>query len=94
MPDLPMVFADGILDANVAHGVARITLAQTGPDGQPVGCAQLMVPLVQMPALTNGLLALLKQIDARVKQAQGAAPLSVAATTGAASVPTSFRYAG
>ena len=32
MPDVRTIFADGILDASVTHGVARLTLAQTGPE--------------------------------------------------------------
>ena len=45
MPDVRTIFADGILDASVTHGVARLTLAQTGPDGKPVAAGQLVMPL-------------------------------------------------
>jgi hypothetical protein len=64
------LFADGMLDATVANGVARITLAQSGADGKPMPAGQLCVPLVQLPALANGLITLLRQVEARAKEAQ------------------------
>src|SRR3712207_7591995 len=45
--------ADGILDASVTHGVARLTLAQTGPEGKPVAAGQLVMPLSQLPTFTR-----------------------------------------
>ena len=100
MPDVRTIFADGILDASVTHGVARLTLAQTGPEGKPVPAGQLVMPLSQLPAFTNGLIGLLKQIDAKVKEAQGAAaggaPAPATADASAAaeapSVPGAFRF--
>lgn len=68
MPDTrPTVFADGVLEAQVAHGVARITLAMTGSDGKGAPCALLCVPVTQLPALVNGMGNLLKQIEERVR---------------------------
>ena len=49
------LFADGMLDATVTNGVARITLAQSGADGKPIAVGQLCVPLIQLPALANGM---------------------------------------
>jgi hypothetical protein len=98
MPDVRTIFADGILDASVTHGVARLTLAQTGPEGKPMAVGQLVMPLSQLPAFTNGLVGLLKQIDAKVKEAQqGAvgAPASAVAETGGADTPPepgAFRF--
>ena len=100
MPDTRTIFADGILDASVTHGVARLTLAQTGPEGKPVAAGQLVMPLSQLPAFANGLLALLKQIEARVKEAQGqggagAAPAPAAEAPGSeppSAVPSAFRF--
>jgi hypothetical protein len=90
------IFADGILDASVTYGVARLTLAQTGPDGKPVAAGQLVVPLVQLPAMANSLLGLLKQVEAKMKEQQATAPTTgpTAAPDGAAapSVPGSFRF--
>ncbi len=100
MPDIRTIFADGILDANVTHGVARLTLAQTGPEGKPVAAGQLVMPLSQLPAFANGLIGLLKQIEAKVKEAQaqqqavGGVPAASADPTGSepSSVPGAFRF--
>jgi hypothetical protein len=51
MPDVCTIFADGLLDASVTHGVARMTLAQTGPDGKPMAVGQLVMPLPQLPGV-------------------------------------------
>ena len=66
----PTLFADGILDASVTSGVARLTLAQTGPDGKPTAAGQLMVPLIQLPTVVNALAGLLKQVEARMREQQ------------------------
>ena len=79
------IFADGILDASVTYGVARMTLAQTGAEGKPTPCGQLVVPLVQLPSLVTSLTGLLKQVEARMKEQQPAA-----APEGAA--PAAFRF--
>ena len=79
------IFADGILDASVTYGVARLTLAQTGAEGKPTPCGQLVVPLVQLPSLVTSLTGLLKQVEARMKEQQPAA-----APEGAA--PAAFRF--
>jgi hypothetical protein len=63
----PTVFADGVIEAQVAHGVARITLAVTGNDGKASPCATLCVPVTQLPSLVNGMGNLLKQIEERVR---------------------------
>ena len=97
MPDVRTIFADGILDASVTHGVARLTLAQTGPEGKPVAAGQLVMPLSQLPAFTNGLVGLLKQLEAKIKEAQAQASGAAAPGTGngpeAAPVPGgAFRF--
>lgn len=86
MPDSRTLFADGMMEASVTHGVVRITLAQTGSDGKPSPAGQLIVPLVQLPALANGLIGLLRQVETRLKdaqaqQGQAAAVKPVAAST-------------
>ena len=91
---------DGLLDASVTHGVARLTLAQTGPDGKPVTAGQLVMPLSQLPGFANGLIGLLKQIDAKVKEAQGpaaagtpgAAPAEANGAETPAAPPGAFRF--
>ncbi|MCB4821076.1 hypothetical protein [Roseicella aerolata] len=77
------IFADGILDASVTSGVARLSLAQTGPDGKPVPAGQLVVPLVQLPNMVNGLSSLLKQVEAKMREQQPPAE---------ADAPSAFRF--
>jgi len=97
-PNQPVLFADGVLEASVNFGVTRISLAQTGADGKPVPCGQLVIPVVQLPAFANSLMALLRQIDAKVKQSQqGQQPAPEGAAPPAAdpnAVPGSFRFSG
>ncbi|MES2709975.1 MAG: hypothetical protein V4653_00190 [Pseudomonadota bacterium] len=68
-----MIFADGMSDVSIANGVARITLAQTGAEGKTVPVAQLCVPVTQLPAIANGLVQMLKQLQEKAKEAQAAA---------------------
>jgi hypothetical protein len=70
MTTAPTIFADGILDANVSYGVARLTLAQTGPEGKPMAAGQLVVPLIQLPGIVNGLTGLLKQVETKIREQQ------------------------
>jgi hypothetical protein len=98
MPDVRTIFADGLLDASVTFGVARLTLAQTGPDGKPMAAGQLVMPVQQLPAFANGLIGLLKQLEAKAKEAQaqreGGAPAPAEADGGDPSpaVPGAFRF--
>jgi hypothetical protein len=87
----PTIFCDGILDGSVTFGVARLTLAQTGAEGKPTAAGQLVVPLVQLPALVNGLAGLLKQVETRMREQQ--AQQQPAAETPVAPPPASaFRF--
>lgn len=95
MAEQPTVFADGILEASVNFGVARITLAQTRADGSPGASGQLIVPVVQLPALANGMLSLMKQIEAKVKQVQaqqGGTPPAAQQGDDAEEIPGAFRF--
>lgn len=88
----PTIFADGVIEAQVAHGVARVTLAVTGSDGKAVPCATLCVPVTQLPAMVNGMGNLLKQIEERVRAQvaqQQQAPASAADSAPAAGA---FRF--
>ena len=88
----PTIFADGVIEAQVAHGVARVTLAVTGADGKAVPCATLCVPVTQLPAMVNGMGNLLKQIEERVRAQvaqQQQAPASAADSAPAAGA---FRF--
>lgn len=90
MTDKPSQFTDGILDASVNFGVARITLAQLGPDGKPVPSGLLFIPVVQLPAFANGLLTLVKQIDSKMKETQ----VQQNAAAEPAVMPSSFTFGG
>jgi hypothetical protein len=79
----PVLFVDGVIEAQVAHGVARITLAVTGSDGKAQPCATLCVPVTQLTALVNGMGNLLRQIEERVRAQAMQQP-----ATGAPSVPS------
>ena len=87
----PTVFADGVIEAQVAHGVARVTLAMTGSDGKAVPCATLCVPVTQLPALVNGMGNLLKQIEDRVR-AQVAQQQQPAPNGDSTPAPGAFRF--
>ena len=63
----PIFFADGVTEAQVANGVARITLATSATDGQALPCATLCVPVAQLPAFVNGMANLVRQIEERVR---------------------------
>lgn len=91
----PTVFCDGVIEAQVAHGVARISLAVTGTDGKATPCATLCVPVSQMPVLVNGLGNLLKQIEDRVRaqvQQQQAAQAAAPAQPAEGGAPGAFKF--
>lgn len=93
----PTVFADGVIEAQVAHGVARITLAVTASDGAARPCATLCVPVTQLPAFVNGMGNLLKQIEERVRaqvQQQQALAQQPAEPGGEAPASGAFRFQG
>ena len=87
MSGTQVMFADGLMEATVNHGVARLTLEQLGADGKPFPVGQLCVPLAQMPAFTNALIGLLKQVEARVKENS-----TPAASDPAAAMPSAFTF--
>ena len=96
MTDARTLFTDGILDANVTHGVVRLTLAQTGSDGKPMPAGQLVMPLVQLPAFANGLVNLLRQVETRMKEAQaqqGQQPVN-GEEAAAPTIGSAFRFGG
>ena len=66
----PCLFSDGVIDAQVRHGVARFTLGQTGTDGQLAPAGQLVLPLTQLPGLLGSITRLLQELEARARQAQ------------------------
>ncbi|WP_291297972.1 hypothetical protein [Elioraea sp.] len=92
---VPVLFCDGIIEANVLNGVVRITLGQAASDGKPAPCGQIVLPLTQLPGTANAMVALVKQIQDKMKEAaekqQGAAaPASPAQP--AAEMPSAFKF--
>lgn len=69
-PSAPVVFADGIKDAHVANGVVRLTLAMLGGDGKPAASGVIVLPLTQLAGFANGIVALTRQVEAKVREAQ------------------------
>ncbi|WP_198372584.1 hypothetical protein [Roseomonas rosulenta] len=88
----PTVFCDGVTEAQVAHGVARITLAVTGTDGKALPCATLCIPVTQLPALVNGMGNLLRQIEERVRAQMPAPAAEPAAAAPAEGASGAFRF--
>ena len=68
------IFADAITDVVVANGVARLTLAMSGPDGKPMPVATLCVPVMQLPAMANGLGNLMQQLQDKARASQQQQP--------------------
>jgi hypothetical protein len=66
---LPTLFCDGIIEANVTHGVVRITLGQVMGDGKPVACGQLVLPLAQLAGTAHAMANLVKQVQERLQEA-------------------------
>lgn len=82
---VPVLFCDGIIDANVTHGVVRITLGQAGSDGKPAPCGQLVLPLTQLPGTAAAITTLVKQVQEKIK----AAPRRASATNASSAPPRS-----
>ena len=80
-PARTTIFADAVTDAVVAHGVARLSLAMTGPDGKPSAVGTLCVPVMQLPSLVNGLGNLIQQLQAKAREVQQQQAKPVQATT-------------
>ena len=72
VPDPRFLVVDGLFDVSVAHGLARITLAQAGPDGDPVPAGRIAVPLARLPAVAGGFLTLMRKLAETAKEADGA----------------------
>jgi len=91
---LPTIFCDGIMEANVVNGVVRITLGQAGGDGKPIPCGQLVLPLTQLPAVANAMMALVKQVQEKMQEQAAKAQAQAPAQTqgGAAELPSAFKF--
>ena len=74
MSQEPTYFADGLTEATVRHGVARLSFATQGADGKAASGLTLAIPLPQVPNVANALIRLLREVEARAKEAQAAQP--------------------
>ena len=85
-------FADGVMEATVRHGVARLTLAVQDGSGKPAPTGLLVVPLAQLPTFAGSITRLLREVEAKTREAQAqqkperAEPLPEA--------PAAFRFEG
>lgn len=84
----PTLFCDGIIEANVTHGVVRITLGQVTGDGKAVACGQLILPLTQLAGTATAMANLVKQVQERIQEASAKA--QAAADSG--QVPSAFKF--
>lgn len=91
---VPVMFCDGIVEANVLNGVVRITLGQAGPDGKPQPCGQIVLPLTQLPGTANAMVALVRQIQDRMKEAAEKQQAAQPAPGGQApqEMPSAFKF--
>jgi hypothetical protein len=85
---LPTLFCDGIIEANVTHGVVRITLGQVMGDGKAVACGQLVLPLAQIAGTANAMANLVKQVQERIQEAAKAQ----AAASDSGQMPPAFKF--
>lgn len=91
MSDIPTLFADGVLEATVRHGVARLTLAVQDGNGKPAATGLLVVPLAQLPAMAGSISRLMREVEAKARDVQAAAQASEPA---APEAPAAFRFGG
>ena len=64
-------FADGVMEATVRHGVARLTLAVQDGSGKPAPTGLLVVPLAQLPTFAGSITRLLREVQ------EGGEPITV-----------------
>jgi len=93
MAELPTLFADGVLEASIRHGVARLKLAVQDGDGKPAASGLLVIPLAQLPGVAGTLTRLLREVETKTREAQAA---ETAAKPSAApeEPPATFRFQG
>lgn len=89
---VPVMFCDGIIEANVVNGVVRITLGQAGADGKPAPCGQIVLPLTQLPGTANAMVALVRQVQDKMKEAAGKQQAAPAEAAPAAEMPSAFKF--
>jgi hypothetical protein len=93
MAELPTLFADGVLEASIRHGVARLKLAVQDGDGKPSPSGLLVIPLAQLPGVAGTITRLLREVEAKAREAQAAAPAAGGEAT-PDEPPAAFRFQG
>jgi hypothetical protein len=86
------MFFDGIIEANVLNGVVRITLGQAGADGKPTPCGQIVLPLTQLPGTANAMVALVRQVQDKMKEAADKQGAAAQAAQPAGEMPSAFKF--
>lgn len=86
------IFADAVTDVIVANGVARLSLAMTGPEGQPSPVGLLCVPVAQLPAVAAGLNNLLQQMQTKARPVPPAGRDTAPTEAEAAAADAAFRF--
>jgi hypothetical protein len=91
MADLPTLFADGVLEATVRHGVARLKLAVQDGNGTPAATGLLVIPLAQLPAVAGALNRLMREVEAKARDAVSPPPTAAPAAE-PPEAPAAFRF--
>jgi len=86
------IFADAVADVIVANGVARLSLAITGPGGQPAPVGLLCIPVAQLPAVVAGLNTLLQQMQTKARPVPQPARSATTPEADAAAADAAFRF--
>ena len=94
MPELTTLFADGVTEATVRYGVARLTMAVQDGKGQPASTGMLVVPLTQLPAVVGAMTRLLREVEAKAREANAAAVPQPPAPPAEEIQPEAFRFQG
>ncbi|MFC0387882.1 hypothetical protein [Muricoccus vinaceus] len=92
MAEPPTFFADGVMEATVRHGVARLTLAVQDGSGKPAPTGLLVVPLAQLPTLAGSITRLLREVETKAREAQAQQKPEQAEALPEA--PAAFRFEG
>ena len=87
MSQEPTFFADGLTEATVRNGVARLAFSTQGGDGRPVSSLTLALPVQQVPNVANALIRLLRELEAKAKEMR-----ETQAENGAAPVASGLRF--
>ncbi|MBP0447498.1 hypothetical protein J8J14_22310 [Roseomonas sp. SSH11] len=94
MPDTQTLFADGVIEASVRHGVARLKLAVQDGSGTPSPTGMLVVPLAQLPAMAGAITRLLREVEAKARESQGQNQAANVAPVESPEPAAAFRFQG